>query len=260
MCKHLICEVINKDLLVPEVYKFTLKALEIAQTAKPGQFLEIKCSDEAEVLLRRPISISKVSKEKGEVEFIFQVKGKGTQALAKKESGDSLDVLGPLGKGFTLADKFNKVAIIGGGIGVFPLYYLAHQLENVEVHTYLGFRNKKMIALEDEFNKVSKELNIATDDGSYEHNGLVTEVFEKDICNIKFDIVYACGPLPMLRKVKDIAIANNIACEISMEERMGCGVGVCLGCACKVKDGEDFKFGHVCKDGPVFRAEEILLD
>ncbi len=260
MSKQHLCEVVDKRELLHDIYRFTVSSSVMAQNACPGQFLEIKCGDGLEVLLRRPISISAVDKNKGEVSFIFRMKGKGTQTLARKKAGESLDILGPLGKGFSISSQNKKAAVIGGGIGIFPLLFLANELKVQQVYTYLGFRNKNFILLEDEFKSASKQLSIATDDGSYGTRALVTDLLLRDIENTRFDMIYSCGPLPMLKKVKEVAESANIPCEISVEERMGCGVGACLGCACKLTDGEDFKFGHVCKDGPVFNANEIILE
>ena len=261
MNKQHICKIIKKEKLLPDIYRFVIEAEDIAKQAEPGQFLEIKCGDGIEPLLRRPISISNIEKNSGLVEFIIQVRGKATKLLSKKEAGDKLDILGPLGNGFTINKDRRRVAIVGGGIGIFPLLYLAKKLKNSEVIIYLGFRNKEMIVLENEMKSVSSSLKITTDDGSYGYHGLVTDVLENDLKQEKFDMLYACGPQPLLKKVGEIATTHKIDCEISVEERMCCGVGACLGCACKVKDDEDdWKYGHVCKDGPVFNVKEIILE
>ena len=154
-------------------------------------------------------------------------------------------------------DNFDKVAIIGGGIGVFPLYELAKQLKGkTKINTYLGFRSKDFVVVEDEFKAVSDNLIITTDDGSYGEKGFAIDFLKRDE---KPDMIYACGPLPMLKAVKAYADENNIKCQISLEERMGCGIGACLGCAVKViKNGEE-RYGHVCKDGPVFYSKDVEI-
>ncbi|MGE5329081.1 MAG: dihydroorotate dehydrogenase electron transfer subunit [Deltaproteobacteria bacterium] len=254
-----MCKVNSTEELSPGIIKFTVQAPEIAKRAVPGQFLEIKCTEKIDTTLRRPISISNKDFKNGLVEFIVQTRGEATSALARTKSGEMLDLLGPIGKGFGLKKTKNPV-IIGGGIGAFPLHFLAKTLDNPNLKILLGFRNKNAIVLEDEFSKINGKLTIATDDGSYGHNGFVTELLLDQIKNSEVDMIYACGPLPMLKKVRDIALQNNIPCQISVEERMACGVGVCLGCAIKLIDGDDWRYGHVCKDGPVFEAQKVILE
>ena len=260
MIKQSLCKIINKEALLPEVYKFTIEAHGISKAAEVGQFLEIRCSGGIDPILRRPISISYIDRQKEEVEFIIQVKGKGTQALSGKNVGDYLDIIGPLGKGFTISNEYIKVAIIGGGIGCFPLLLLASELRDTDLSVYLGYRSKENVVLENNFNAFTNKLKIATDDGSYGYHSLVTGLLEQDLKDSGFDMIYACGPLPMLKKVKEIAVVAGVPCEISVEQRMACGVGACLGCAIKVADGDDWKFGHVCKDGPVFSAKSLILE
>lgn len=145
----------------------------------------------------------------------------------------------------------------GGGIGVFPLYELAKQAKDVaKVNTYLGFRNKEAVVLENEFEKISDKLAITTDDGSYKINGFAINELKKDLENEKFDCIFACGPLPLLKAVQSLANEVNIPCQISLEEKMGCGLGVCLGCAVEVESGG---YEHVCKQGPVFDSKHVII-
>lgn len=254
-------ELLAKEQLKPDIFKFTVSAKEISDTAKPGQFLEIRVSDTIDPFLRRPISIYEIDTDNNTVSFIFQVKGKGTEILAKKEVGDLVDILGPLGKGTFKIDNYDRVAIIGGGIGVFPLYELSRNAikscKNVDI--YLGFRNKDFVVLENEFKNVSTNLKITTDDGSYGINGYAINVLKDDLKNSKVDMIYACGPLPMLRAVQALAIETNTPCQISLEEKMGCGIGACLGCAVKVANKEPLTYKHVCKAGPVFDATTVEI-
>ena len=228
-------------------------AEEIAEEAKTGQFLEIRVTDQVEPILRRPISIHNIDKEKQIVEFIFQVKGKGTEILARKQVGDSIDIIGPLGYGTFDYSKYQNLAIIGGGIGVFPLYELAKNAKNdgKNVNTYLGFRSKDFVILENEFESVSNNLSLATDDGSYGKNGFAINFLKEDIENGKIDSIYACGPLPMLRAVKNLAIEKNIPCQVSLEEKMGCGIKL----ASSPKEAPEYV--GVCTAGPVFDANFV---
>ena len=259
MPKKVIADLVSKEMLVQGIYKFAIKASEIANIAKPGQFLEIKVSDTTEPFLRRPISIFNIDGEN--VEFIFQVKGKGTELLSNKKIGDKIDVLGPLGKGNFTVKEYSNVAIIGGGIGTYPLYELAKELKDkAKVNMYLGFRDKTLVTCEKDFENLGlNKLVVATDDGSYKEKGYAIDFMKKDIEENKVDKIFACGPLPMLRAVKKFAEENNIPCEVSLEERMGCGVGACLGCAIQIGTGENAKYGHVCKDGPVFDAKDVEI-
>lgn len=259
MPKKVIAELVAKEMLVEGIYKFAIKANEIASIAKPGQFLEIKVSDTTEPFLRRPISIYNINGEN--VEFIFQVKGRGTELLSNKNVGDKIDVLGPLGKGNFTVKEYSNVAVIGGGIGTYPLYQLVKELKGkTNLNVYLGFRDKSLVTCEKEFEEIGlNKLVVTTDDGSYKEKGFAIDFMKKDIEEHKVDKIFACGPLPMLRAVKAFAVENDIPCEVSLEERMGCGIGACLGCAIKIGTGEDARYGHVCKDGPVFNANDVEI-
>ncbi len=249
-------KLVKKEALKKDVFKFSVKAKEIVDISKPGHFIEIRVSDQVEPFLRRPISIYNMDKENGILEFIFQVKGKGTDILSQKQVGDEVDIIGPLGNGKFDYSKYKNLAIIGGGIGVFPLYELAKEAkeDGKIVTTYLGFRNKDFVLLEDEFKKVSDELVLATDDGSYGKNGFAINFLKEDIEKGKIDSIYACGPLPMLRAVKKLAEETGIPAQVSLEEKMGCGMGVCLGCAVKTASSpkDSPSYVYVCKTGPVF--------
>jgi len=247
-------KLVNKEQLKPDIFKFSVEANSIAEEAKPGQFLEIRVSRGFEPFLRRPISIYNV--DGSIVEFIFQVKGNGTEILAKKEVGEYIDIIGPLGWGTFKYEGYKDISIIGGGIGTFPLHELAKNAKkNSNVNIYLGFRNKDLVVLEDEFKAVSNNLTITTDDGSYGKSGFAINYLKEDINNKKPELICACGPLPMLKGVKELAKEMNIPCQVSLEERMGCGLGACLGCAVKVTDEDTYK--HVCKEGPVFLSTEV---
>lgn len=255
------CELVAKKMLVDGIYKFSVKAPEIASTAKAGQFLEIQVSEVGEPFLRRPISIYNISKEEEIVEFIFQVKGRGTELLAKKEIGSQIDIMGPLGFGIFKVQEYKNVAIIGGGIGCYPLYELAKELKGkANINVYLGFRDKSLVTCEKDFEEIGlNKLVVTTDDGSYKEKGFAIDFMKKDIQEHHVDMIFACGPLPMLKAVRQYAIENNIPCQISLEERMGCGIGACLGCAVKVISGKEPRYGHVCKEGPVFNAADVEI-
>ena len=194
------------------------------------------------------------------MEFIFQVKGKGTEILKDKKEGELIDVLGPLGQGTFNFEGKKNIAIIGGGIGIFPLYQLAKTAKaSAKVNIYLGFRSKDLVVLEKEYRDVSDKFILTTDDGTYGNKGFAINFLREDIEKEPIDAIYACGPLPMLKAVQSLAKEKNIPCQISLEERMGCGIGVCLGCAVKVSAGENTIYTHVCKAGPVFDAKVVEI-
>ncbi len=252
------CELIKKEKIIDGIYKFSVNAPNIAKQAKPGQFLEIKVSNTGEPFLRRPISIFNI--DGNIIEFIFQVRGRGTELLVEKKEGEKIDIIGPLGLGTFKIQNYKKVAIIGGGIGTYPLYELAKELKGKsDITMYMGFRNKELVTLEKEFEEVSNKLVLTTDDGSYKEKGFAINFLKEDCKKDKPDMIFACGPLPMLKAIKEFAVEANIPCQISLEERMGCGIGACLGCAVKVKKGEKIKYEHVCKDGPVFNAIDVEI-
>jgi len=252
-----IVEITKKEQLKEDIFKFAILSEEMVKVALPGQFLEIRVNNNIQPFLRRPISIHKINKDTNEIEFIFQVKGEGTKILSEKKVGEKISILGPLGKGTFEFEKYKNIAIIGGGIGVFPLYELARQAgqKGINVTTYLGFRSKDFVILEDTFEQVSNKLVITTDDGSYKENGFAINYLKNDCKKEKPDCIYACGPMPMLRLVKDFALREGIPAQVSLEERMGCGIGVCLGCAVKDKNRDGYM--HVCKDGPVFDVDLV---
>ncbi len=252
------CEILKIEKLIEGIYKFTLKAEEIAKNAKAGNFIEIQVSTTGEPFLRRPISIYNIDGDN--IEIIFQVKGKGTEILSNKKVGDKINALGPLGNGTFSVKEYKKVAIIGGGIGTYPLYELAKELKGkADVTMYMGFRNKDLVTLEKEFIDVCNKVVITTDDGSYMQKGFALDVLKSDCMQEKPDMIFACGPLPMLKAVQSFANENNIPCEMSLEERMGCGIGACLGCAVKVISEAETRYGHVCKEGPVFKSTDVEL-
>lgn len=218
--------------------------------ASCGQFVHVYVPSKT---LRRPISICDV--ENGTLRLVYQVKGEGTRIMSQMKKGEDVDILAPLGFGFKIKpDK--RYCLIGGGIGVPPMLYTAKQTENPLVIT--GFRNKSLVILQDDFKKAGAELVLATDDGSAGVKGFVTDILREKTGEI--DEVCACGPTPMLKAVAEVCKTYSKPCQVSLEERMACGIGACLGCAVKVKvNGMEF-MQHVCKNGPVFNAEEVVFN
>ena len=246
-----LCTILQKDKISEAAYKFVLQCLGLSAQAYPGQFAHIAVEGKT---LRRPISLADIDPENGTVTIVFEIRGEGTAWLAERNAGDALDVLGPLGHGFTTYQEDKKVLLIGGGIGTPPLLPLAKIYGN-RATALLGFRSKDFVILEDEFKSAGANVIVATDDGSYGHKGFLTPFIEAEIASNTIDRIFSCGPMPLLKIVSEIADENSIPCQISLEERMGCGVGACLVCACQTNTG----MKHVCKDGPVFDNSQFII-
>lgn len=253
MSNQEICRVVRNEQLGDGLYRLVLDAPQIAAAAQCGQFVHIACGEGN--LLRRPISICLA--ENGALHIVFQVKGSGTEWLAARKEGDALDVLGPLGHVFDVAALGAKPVFLGGGIGVPPMLQTVKcaKAAGAAPRAILGFRNQGAVILEDEFRAVC-ETFVTTDDGSYARHGFVTDVLKELVADATG--VAACGPKPMLKAIAALAKDAGLPCQVSMEERMGCGIGACLVCACALKaENGETRYGHVCKDGPVFNAEEV---
>ena len=245
----------EKQILADGFYSFTVECPELATDALPGQFVNIRVP---EFSLRRPISICEIDKEAGTLRLVFQIRGEGTKVLAELEQGDLIDLLGPLGNSFTI-DSNKKAVVIGGGIGVPPMLELAKQFHG-SATAILGFRCSDTVILEDDFRANTSKTLLYCDDGSTGTKGFVTDGLSALLAAEKPEMIYACGPDVMLRRIIDIAKRENIPCEVSLEQRMACGVGACYVCACRlIKNGEEY-YGHVCKDGPIFNANQVKFE
>ncbi len=235
---------INKDYYV-------LKVQSPVDTSSilPGQFVEILVKDTRNAFLRRPISIYNVNNDRNSFELLIQIVGEGTLLLSKLEIGDKVEIMYPLGKSFTIAEANKKALLIGGGVGVAPLLYLAKKLKanNVDVHILLGGRGSDNIIETDNFKKYGS-VYISTDDGSIGEKGFVIQ--HSVMQNMAFDTIYTCGPDPMMRAVAKLAKEQSINCEVSLENMMACGIGSCLCCVTETTSGHQC----VCTDGPIFNT------
>lgn len=250
--------VIYQEQLADGVFSLTIET-KIAQMARAGQFVNLYCHNEMKIL-PRPISICQADPENQILRLVYRVVGGGTREFSSYGTGDPVRLLGPLGNGFSLEGK--RPILIGGGIGVPPMLYLAEAFQatvpGADAQLVMGYRNRDTFLTEEL--KKSGHLYIATDDGSLGTHGTVIDAIREN--DVTGDVVYACGPKPMLRAVKQYAMDKNLPCYISMEERMACGVGACLGCVIKTVDVDDHskvKNARVCADGPVFDARKVDL-
>ncbi|MCK5847456.1 MAG: dihydroorotate dehydrogenase electron transfer subunit [Bacteroidales bacterium] len=238
---------VNKDYYVLEVESSTSTSDILA-----GQFVEILVKDTRNAFLRRPISIYNVNPKKNSFELLIQIVGEGTQLLSELKVGDNVDIMFPLGKSYTLASEGQKVLLVGGGVGVAPLLYLSKKLKEkgVDSHILLGGRGIDNIIEVENFKKYST-VHISTDDGSIGEKGFVTQ--HSVMQNMDFDMIYSCGPDPMMRAVAKIAKEQTINCEVSLENMMACGIGACLCCVTETTSGHQC----VCTDGPVFNTKVL---
>ena len=244
--KQSLFEITENLQLTENIFRMKLKG-DVSAVTAPGQFVDIRIED---YYLRRPISVCDV--ENGEIIIIYKTVGHGTDAMSHMTAGEKLDVLTGLGNGYDLNRSGEHPLLIGGGVGVPPLYMLAKKLkeQHKEVSVILGFNTAKEVFYETEFKAIGCDVKVTTVDGSYGNKGFVTNAFPL-VENYTF--TYACGPMPMLKAVYNTAVTDG---QYSFEERMGCGFGACMGCSTKTKNG----YKRVCKDGPVFDKEEILWE
>ncbi len=255
----------NKE-VGPSYMHIGLEGEKSPELAMAGQFVMLKADNRIDPLLRRPFSIHQVIKKDGKVtgiELLYKVVGTITERLAAMHEGDEIDLVGPLGKGFQILPENKKVFIAAGGIGVAPVVFLASRLIEEGINpsdctVFLGGRTSNDVLCADFFNKLGMTVLTATDDGSSGHKGLVTDLVIEGIENNRPDIMYTCGPHPMLMAVADIANNSGIKCQLSTETLMACGMGACLGCAVEDCDNSN-EYMHVCINGPVFYADKIKL-
>lgn len=233
----------------------------LGEAMQPGQFAHLRLPLRRDLLLRRPISIMDFDPETAELKLIIQAVGEGTRDIVSSKPGDEMDVIVPIGRGFSVTgDGRPLVYLCGGGVGVAPLHFAAKTFAGeCELEAFAGYRSSSHVYCAGEMEKLCR-LEICTDDGSVGYKGYAPELLAARIAERKPDLILACGPVAMLRAVQ--RIASGIACQLSLEERMGCGVGACVVCNCKVRKpgGDDYEYRRVCVDGPVFPAEEVMFD
>lgn len=246
-------KVISQEALTDDVFSMWIQTEKIAGDAVCGQFISVYTKDGSK-LLPRPISLCEVDGEKGKLRIVYRTVGAGTKEFSGYKPGDSIEIMGPLGNGFPLKGK--KAFLIGGGIGIPPMLQLAKNL-NCEKQIIAGYRDATFLT--EDLEKWGS-VYVATEDGSQGTKGTVIDAIRENRLNA--DIIYACGPTPMLRAIKQYAAENQMECYLSLEEKMACGIGACLACVCQSKDVDEHSHVHnkrICKDGPVFAAEEVEL-
>ncbi|TDX52773.1 dihydroorotate dehydrogenase electron transfer subunit [Orenia marismortui] len=265
MSKRVISNIISQEEISPKHFRMVIDAPEVAKDAQMGQFIHLKWTSELnqqDPILRRPISLNEIDKKSGAITIIYRVIGRGTQLLSTLKSGDQVDIMGPIGMGFSIPEDSNKLIIVGGGMGIAPLYPVVKELVALdkEVTVLIGAENKGQLLNLEDYETMNVELKASTVDGSYGYQGFVTDFLDDNLADI--DYIYTCGPEVMMEVVQRWATENDIKGETSLEERMGCGTGACLSCVCKIKvrneSGWDYK--KTCIQGPVFPLSEVIFD
>ena len=251
--------VVSQKQLGDGIFDLTLEAKAIANEAKAGQFVSVYSNDPSK-LLPRPISLCGFDKEKGTIRLVYRVTGEGTgtEEFSKLKEGDTVRLIGPLGNGFTVISG-KKAFLIGGGIGVPPMLQLAKEIvreQTAPIQVVMGYRDDNTFLL-DEFKELAESF-VSSDNGAVGTKGTVVDAIKEN--GLEAEVIYACGPMPMLRALKDYAAANDMECFVSMEERMACGIGACLACVCNSKEKDEHtnvNNKRICKEGPVFNARDV---
>ena len=249
-----LATVLSQESIAAGIYSLVLK-VSFAEEVLPGQFVSLYSRD-ASRLLPRPISICESSPEEGTIRLVYRIAGAGTSEFSKLIAGEKIEVLGPLGNGFPVKEYAeSRVLLVGGGIGIPPLLSCARKLTNKTFA--VGYRSETYLLADLES---EADVHVATEDGSLGTPGNVIDAIKAD--DVKADVIFSCGPKPMLRALKTYAAEVGIPCYVSMEERMACGIGACLACVCRTTGIDGHSHVHntrICKDGPVFLAEEVDL-
>jgi dihydroorotate dehydrogenase electron transfer subunit len=244
-------------------YKMGVKFSGSCYDARPGQFIMLRADHRKVPLLRRPFSIYRMMEKKKEFEILYRVVGECTGILSEIRKGEQIDILGPLGNGFSLPEKNDTIFVVAGGIGVAPLVFLSsylvgkQRIDSSRIKVFLGARSKRDLLCREDFIRLGIEVVVTTDDGSEGETCMITSPVEEALKKRLPDLIYACGPSGMMKCLAEMAVKYGVDCQISMESVMACGFGACLGCA--VESGDKGKYLHVCKDGPVFNSRHVRL-
>ncbi|MCB2166904.1 MAG: dihydroorotate dehydrogenase electron transfer subunit [Deltaproteobacteria bacterium] len=258
-------EILDNFTMAPGYHKMTLGCETPFGAAQPGQFVMLTVGAGAKPLLRRPFSIHRMVPDASgrvKLEILYKVVGEGTGIMARMPVGATVDILGPLGRGFIVRGHYRRIYIAAGGIGAAPMVFLLEtlrqQLESCQYHVFLGGRSRGDLLCRERFDQLADQVDCTTDDGSEGAQCFLTSPLEAAVRRQPPDVIMACGPMDMLTCVAGIADRLNVACQLSIESVMACGMGACLGCAVPAA-GDGSAYHHVCKDGPVFDAQLLKL-
>lgn len=261
------CLVLSVKNLVGEIYLMRMSCPAVAESAVPGQFVNIKVNNELEPFLRKPFSICRRSEKEGWIEVLWKIVGKGTEIMSRYQPGEVVNLVGPLGRGYSIPPDLQTALLVGGGLGVAPLPFLCAEIQKLgkPVEAFLGAKSDNELTMVEAFKDFGSEVYLATEDGSLGKRGLVTEILLErlnQITVLQGVYLYSCGPNPLLQAIMDISEEWSVGGEIAIETMMGCGFGICMGCPVQARDGKTGGgvFKLTCVDGPVFNTTEILLD
>lgn len=267
--KVYIGEILENEEIQKDCFLMTVKTSPSFQDPRPGQFVMIRIAGLADPFLSRPISIYSFSRKENYclIELLYRVAGKGTQIMAGLIEDSQVEINGPLGNGFDIKEVRENIVIVSGGIGIAPLSMLTETLRRTNPASnmiiYKGFQSASDVVGLEKLQMFCRNISVCTDDGSLGEKGFVTQIFQKDMKNLSPENtqVFACGPKPMLKALAKILNKTKFSCQVSLEERMACGVGACMGCAVAVKDKDGFEvYRRVCADGPVFNLQDIIWE
>ena len=244
-------EILQNTKVGDDVYALTVQGGDLVKQAQPGQFIHLQIPS-GEVFLRRPFGIADTDERDGRLTMYYRVTGKGTRIMTGLQSGDTVNCLGPLGHGFSLSSK--RPLLVGGGMGLAPLLLLVKSFHG-EADVLMGGRNQAELFWKDIFSSFAREIFVTTDDGSLGRKGFTTELLP-ELLDRGYDCIYTCGPEIMMRGIAKVAAKHDIPCQVSLEKRMACGLGACLSCVCDTANAERKK---ICKDGPVFWAQDVFF-
>ncbi len=245
-----------------DYFLLTLESPKISAQAQPGQFIMVRVNAHHQPLLRRPLSIH--SKNENTIEIFFQIAGLGTELLSQKKLKESVDILGPLGKGFQAGKELRgkDVAVVGGGRGIAPLYFLIQELRSfgASARIFYGGKSQEDLPLKEKIDQTGFKLSCSTDDGSFGFQGFISDLFKEELEKFTPDRIFACGPEAMMKKISDTARTKNIPAEFSLESIMGCGFGACWGCVRRRRKRNQEEWVKICEEGPVFSSDEIIWE
>lgn len=246
-------KILANEAINANVKRMVIEAPQIAEAAQPGQFVHVKKLDSVN-FLRRPFSIADADRENGTITLIYRIVGKGTAEYAAMKVGEAFSILGPIGNGFALKD--GRPLLVGGGVGIAPLIYLSRQLKDKKPILLIGGKNKDEVFWEKYLQEFADKIYITTDDGSVGFKGFTVQLLPQILAENNIEHIYTCGPNIMMEGVAKLAHKHDIDCQVSLEKRMACGIGVCLGCT--FEDKLTGKRRKVCTEGPVFASKEVF--
>ena len=257
-----IATILSNTQIARDIWQMDLyQAKDTMVGFKPGRFVHVKIPNAGQLILRRPFGINSYNPNDGTFSIVYQVKGEGTTRLAMMKPEGTIEYMGPLGNGFSILSSAKNVYIVGGGLGLAPLRSVVESYPDIHFSVFLGFRSKEYAYQTDIFERLCDHVFVATDDGSLGEKGLITNVLTRELKLHQPDLLLVCGPTVMAKAIKTIIKDyGQISCQVSLEERMACGVGACRGCVCRIGKQDNWHYQQVCKDGPVFDLREVIFD